>query len=52
MLIFVDVDNSDPDHKIFKGLKAGALAKEAEAKMQEVTKRVIDGQKGARLHHG
>ena len=45
MLIFVDVDNSDPDHKIFKGSKAGALAKQAEAKMQEVTKKIIDDKK-------
>ena len=44
-LIFVDVDNSDPDHKIFKALKAGDQAKAAEAKMQEVTKRVIDADK-------
>jgi hypothetical protein len=42
MAIFVEVDNTDPDHKIFRGIKAGDLAKEAEAKMQEVTKRIVD----------
>jgi hypothetical protein len=41
----VDVDNSDPDHKLFKGSKVGALVKQVEAKMQEVTKRIIDSQK-------
>ena len=45
MVIFVDVDNSDPDHKIFKGSKAGALVKQVEAKMQEVTKKIVDSQK-------
>ena len=41
----MDVDNSDPDHKLFKGSKVGALVKQVEAKMQEVTKRIIDSQK-------
>src|SRR6267378_2657056 len=42
MPIFIDVDNTDPDHKIFRGIKAGNLAKEAEAKIQEVTQRIVD----------
>lgn len=40
--IFVDVDNSDSAHKLFVGTKAGNLAKDAEAKMQDVTRRVVD----------
>jgi hypothetical protein len=40
--IFVDVDNTDPNHKLFIGTKAGNLAKEAEAKIQEVTQRIVD----------
>ena len=40
--IFVDVDNTDPNHKLFIGIKAGNLAKEAEAKIQEVTQRIVD----------
>jgi len=42
MPIFVDVDNTDPNHKLFSGIKAGNLAKEAEAKIQEVTQRIVD----------
>lgn len=42
MPIFIDVDNSDPNHKLFIGIKAGNLAKEAEAKIQEVTQRIVD----------
>jgi hypothetical protein len=42
MAIFVDVDNTDPNHKLFSGIKAGNLAKEAEAKIQEVTQRIVD----------
>lgn len=40
--IFVDVDNSDPHQKIFSALKAGDAAKDAEARMQAVTKQLID----------
>ena len=46
MQIFVDVDNTDPDHKLFIGTKAGDLATEAEAKMQEVTQRIVDKASG------
>jgi hypothetical protein len=46
MPIFVDVDNTDPNHKLFSGIKAGNLAKEAEAKIQEVTQRVVDKASG------
>src|SRR5258705_10992611 len=42
MPIFVDVDNTDPNHKLFSGIKAGNLAKEAEAKIQEVAQRIVD----------
>jgi hypothetical protein len=44
--IFVDVDNTDPNHKLFSGIKAGDLAKEAEAKLQEVTQRIVDKASG------
>jgi hypothetical protein len=44
--IFVDVDNTDPNHKLFNGIKAGDLAKEAEAKIQEVTQRIVDKASG------
>ena len=40
--IFIDVDNTDPKHKLFKGTKAGDAAEAAEAKMQAVTKRIVD----------
>jgi len=41
-LIFVDTDNSDPNKKLYNGLKAGSSAAKAEGKMQVVVKRIID----------